>query len=165
MHYLRADTIPKVLVTEKITLAMNSKRTYIEWLSGEELHQESLVWASELKFARDEQRFLNDLIKENTLDLVDAKIFDQVKPVVSSLDKLEKEVNPLLKQIQLHENQLRIMVDDVDQLKMETAYLETHADLANQLDGYFRDYKIAKSEIFKIISEIIKKRRQKRLLN
>ncbi len=144
---------------------MNSKKTYIEWLSGEELHQESLAWASELKFARDEQRFLNDLIKENTLDLVDTKIFDQVKPVVSSLDISEKKLNPLLKQVQLHENQLRIMVDDVDQLKMEGAYLETHADLANQLDHYFSEYKTAKSKIFEIISKIMKKRRQKRLLN
>ena len=144
---------------------MKSKKTYVEWLSGEELHQESLGWASELKFARDEQRFLNDLIKENTLDLVDEKIFDRVKPVVSSLDKSEKKLKPLLKQVQLHENQLRIMVDDVDQLKMEGAYLETHSDLADELANYFREYKTAKSEIFKIISEIMKKRRQKRLLN
>ncbi len=144
---------------------MKSKKTYVEWLSGEELHQESLGWASELKFARDEQRFLNDLIKENTLDLVDEKIFDRVKPVVSSLDKSEKKLKPLLKQVQLHENQLRIMVDDVDQLKMEGAYLETHADLGDEIDGYFREYKTAKSEIFKIISKIMKQRRQKRLLN
>ena len=143
---------------------MNSKKTYIEWLSGEELHQESLSWNSELKFARDEQRFLNDLIKENTIDLVDAKIFDRVKPVVSSLDKSEKRLKPLLQKVQLHENQLRIMVDEVDQLKMERAYLETHAGLADELANYFREYKNTKSEIFKIISNIMKKRRQKRLL-
>ena len=142
----------------------NQKRKYVEWLSAEELHHESLGWVSALHFAEDEQRFLNNLVKENTLDLVDAKVFKEVKPVIAKIDTLEKKLKTLLKQVQLHENQLQIMVDDVDQLKMESAYLETHMDLSREVLDYFEAYRASKTKIFKIISSVMKKRRQKRLL-
>ncbi len=142
----------------------NQKRKYVEWLSAEELHHESLRWISILHFAGDEQRFLNNLVKENTLDLVDPKVFRKVKPVIAKIDTLEKKLKTLLRRVQLHENQLQIMVDDVDQLKMESAYLETHADLSQEVLDYFEAYRASKTRIFKIISSIMKKRRQKRLL-
>ena len=88
-----------------------------------------------------------------------------MNPVIASLDDAEKELKTLLKKVQLHENQLQIMVDEVDQLKMEDAYMETHADLTVEVHDYFKEYRIAKTKIFKIISSIMKKRRQKRLLN
>ena len=83
----------------------NQRRTYVEWLSSEELHKESKKWISQLKFTKDEQRFLNNLIKEYTLDLTDAEIFKQVKPVITALTKAEKDINQIFKRVQLHKNQ------------------------------------------------------------
>lgn len=142
-----------------------SKGTFREWFSAEELHQESKKWCSELKFARDEQKFLNHMIKDYTMDILDSDMFNTVQPVVTSLDKLESDLVQLFKKVQLHENQLQIMVDDVDQSKMENAYLDTHSELAKEMADYFSKYRESKNRIFTLVSKVIKKKKQKRLLN
>ncbi|PWL37663.1 hypothetical protein DKG77_15300 [Flagellimonas aquimarina] len=141
------------------------KRAYTEWLSADEMHEESKKWSSELKFAKDEQKFLNSMIKDYTLDLIDVKIFDEVKRVIDSLSKAEKNLIKIFKKVQLHENQLHIMVDEVDQIKMENAYVETHTELDKEVQNYFAGYRTSKTKIFKIISNIMKKKKQKRLLS
>lgn len=141
------------------------KGTFREWFSAEELHEESKKWCSELKFARDEQKFLNHMIKDYTLDILDSDMFNTIQPVVASLEKSESELVNIFKKVQLHENQLQIMVDDVDQNKMENAYLDTHSELAKEVEGYFREYRDSKTKIFDIVSKVIKRKKQKRLLN
>jgi len=65
----------------------------------------------------------------------------------------------------LHENQLQIMVDEIDQEKMEEAYLDTHSDLGKEVEDYFVKYRDAKTKMFGMISNVIKRKKQKRLLN
>lgn len=139
-------------------------KSYVEWLSAEELHYDSQNWMSKLNFAKDEQRFLQNLIKDYTLDLLDAKVFNKVKPAISDLKELENEHEQLHKKVKLHENQLQIMVDDVDQLKMEEAYVKTHMNLTIEVNNYFEKYQSVKTAIFNIISSVMKNRKQKRLL-
>ncbi|MFD2098950.1 hypothetical protein [Flagellimonas iocasae] len=141
------------------------KGTFREWFSAEELHEESKKWCSELKFARDEQKFLNHMIKDYTLDILDSDMFNTIQSVVASLEKSESELVNIFKKVQLHENQLQIMVDDVDQNKMENAYLDTHSELAKEVEGYFSKYQDSKTKIFDIVSKVIKRKKQKRLLN
>ena len=153
------------------------KKTYVEWLSAEDLHNNSMSWLSKLRFSKDEQRFLDNLIKDYTLDLLDSKVFNEVKPTVNSLkdieeeeealeemETIEDEVEELLKKVELHENQLQIMVDNIDQLKMEDAYIATHFELSVEVQAYDKKYEAIKAEIFRIISSVMKKRKQDRLL-
>ena len=84
---------------------------------------------------------------------------------MEALNKSEKELVDLFKKVQLHENQLQIMVDDVNQNRMENAYLDTHADLEKEMERYFIKYREAKNIIFDIVSQVIKRKKQKRLLN
>lgn len=139
--------------------------SYVAWLSAEELHYNSKNWLSKLRFAKDEQRFLDNLIKDYTLDLIDSTIFSKVKPIITSLGKIEEEFQPLLKRVNLHERQLQIMVDDVDQFKMEEAYVQTHMDLTVEVNSYFEKYQAIKAKVFDMIGSIIKKRKRKKLLN
>ncbi|MCR9228131.1 MAG: hypothetical protein NXH90_11990 [Flavobacteriaceae bacterium] len=143
----------------------SNKRRFREWFSAEELHEESKKWSSELKFARDEQKFLDQMVKDYTLDIIDSDMFKTIRPVVESLNISEKDLVKLFKKVQLHENQLQVMVDQVDQEKMEAAYLETHNDLAKDVTDYFIGYRDAKNRIFDIVSKVIKRKKQKRLLN
>ncbi|WP_148261520.1 hypothetical protein [Flagellimonas ruestringensis] len=143
----------------------SNKRKFREWFSADELHEESKRWSSELKFARDEQKFLNQMVKDYTLDIIDSDMFKTVQPVVASLNKLEKDLVDLFKKVQLHENQLQIMVDEVNQEKMEEAYLDTHNDLGKEIEDYFVKYRDSKTKIFNIVSNVIKRKKQKRLLN
>lgn len=143
----------------------SNKRKFREWFSADELHEESKKWFSELKFAKDEQIFLNNMVKDYTLDIIDSDMFKTIQPVVESLNKSEKDLVDLFKKVQLHENQLQIMVDDVNQEKMEEAYLDTHNDLAMEVQDYFETYRDSKTKIFDIVSNVIKRKKQKRLLN
>lgn len=145
--------------------AKNKKRNYIEWFTPDELHEQSKLWSSELKFAMDEQRFLNDLVKEHTLELIDKAVFEKVNLLLTELIKIEAELVKVYKRVQLHENQLQIMVDDVDQIKMENAYMETHKDLSDEVKDYFERYRDIKTRLFKVVIAVMKKSKQKRLLN
>ncbi|HKL90258.1 MAG TPA: hypothetical protein VJ880_03655 [Allomuricauda sp.] len=143
----------------------SKKRKFREWFSAEELHEESKKWSSELHFARDEQKFLNQMVKDYTLDIIDSDMFKTIQPVVESLNKSEKDLVDLFKKVQLHGNQLQIMVDQVNQEKMEEAYLETHSELGREVEDFFVKYRDSKTKIFDIVSNVIKRKKQKRLLN
>lgn len=138
---------------------------YIEWISPDDMHAESVQWLSELKFARDEQLFLNSLVKHYTIQLADAKIFKKSKEIVSAVLDAENEVITLMKKIQIHENQLEIMIDDVDQPTMERAYKETHKELMTEMQRYLEEYRGLKKRLFSLVSSVIKKDKQGRLLN
>lgn len=141
------------------------KHHYVEWLDAEEMHDASKKWMSELKFTKDEQLFLNDLVKSYTLQLIDSKIFNESQKIIKEIAKAEKEVVVLMKKVQSHENLLEIMVNEVDELKMEKAYLETHWELTDKIDRYIINYRNLKAALFKVISGLMKKGKQKRLLN
>lgn len=143
------------------------KRThrYLEWISPDEMHSATVQWLSELKFVRDEQLFLNDLVKSYTLELIDKKTYKEIKALVSDILTSEKDVILLMKKVQAHENQLEIMIDEIDQPKMEKAYLETHLDLIKTMEKYMQEYRSLKKKLFAMISGILKKEKQKRLLN
>lgn len=143
----------------------NNTHRYIEWIDPEEMHRVTVLWLSEVKFMRDEQMFLNNLIKHYTVQLVDSKIFGKSKEIVSKLTDLEKEAISLMKKIQAHENKLEIMIDDIDQLDLEKAYRDKHRELAGIMDSYKEDYMQIKTRLFNLVSGVLKKEKQKRLLN
>lgn len=137
---------------------------YLEWKSPDEMHQTSLEWISELKFIKDEQMFLNDLVRSYTLQITSLGIFEESRILITAISNSELEVELLLKKVRVHENQLSIMLDDVDQPKMEKAYTETHRDLIFTIDKYVTEYRRLKGSLFKMISKVMKKEKQKRLL-
>lgn len=142
-----------------------NKKSMIEWLDPSEMHEASLKWMSELKFIRDEQLFLNDLVKSYTLQLTDSTVFNESKEIIGAIATAEKEVIVLMKKVQAHENQLEIMLDHIDQLKMEKAYTETHWELNSEIGKYSVRYRELKSRLFKLVSKIMKKDKGNRLLN
>jgi hypothetical protein len=138
---------------------------YLEWKSPEEMHHTSLEWISELKFIKDEKLFLNDLIESYTLQITSLGLFEESRKLITAISNSELDLDLLLKKVRVHENQLSIMVDDVDQPKMEKAYTETHRDLIFTIDNYLMEYRKLKGSLFQMISKIMKKEKQKRLLN
>jgi len=138
---------------------------YLEWKSPGEMHQTSLEWISELKFIKDEKLFLNDLIKSYTLQITGLGLFEESRKLITAISNSELELEILLKKVRAHENQLSIMLDDVDQPIMEKAYTETHRDLIFTIDTYLLEYRKLKGSLFQMISKVMKKEKQKRLLN
>ena len=141
------------------------KHRYIKWKSPEEMHDTSIQWISELNFVKDEQRFLNDLVRSYTLAITSLGIFEESRKLITAISNSELEVELLLKRVQVHENQLSIMVDDVDEPKMEKAYTETHRDLLSDINDFLSNYRKLKGSMFTMLSKVMKKEKQKRLLN
>ena len=139
--------------------------SFIESKSPEELHVESLNWISEFKFIKDEQHFLDALLKSYTLELIKDPNFDTSNKIISKLSKLRKEGEELLKKMINHENGLLILVDGIDQLKEEKKYRFLHSTYLLEVTNYFNDYKEVKKEIFALIKDTMKDEKQRRLLN
>ncbi len=138
---------------------------YIEWLSPDEMHEASLGWLSELLFCEDEQKFLNNLVQSYTLSLTDKKVFGESKKLVTELANCEERLVEIVKQVKAHERLLKIMLDDIDQIKMEKAYIETHNDLTFDINHYLEAYRDIKQRLFQLLSKVMKSQKQKRLLN
>ncbi len=138
---------------------------YIETKSPDELHVESLNWISELKFIKDEQKFLEDLLKSYTIQLIENQNFSKNREIINDLTKIRKSGESLLKKLINHENELLILVDGIDQIKEEKHYRFLHSTYLLEVTNYFNDYKDIKKEIFSAIKEIMKHEKQKRLLN
>lgn len=138
---------------------------YIESKSPEELHVESINWISELKFIKDEQHFLDELLKSYTIQLIENQDFAKNKDIIGHLSKLRKDGEKLLKKIINHENELLILVDGIDQIKEEKHYRFLHSTYILEVTNYFNEYKDAKRDIFDVVKNIMKHEKQKRLLN
>lgn len=137
---------------------------YVEWLDAEHMHGASRNWLSELQFIKDEQKFLEDLIKSYTLQLIDSKNFSNSQEIVDILKKLEKRNKSLIDEVKTHENKLEIMVDGIDQIEEEEAYKQTHRELIININNYLKDYRKLKTRLFGTIKDIMKSEKQKRLL-
>ena len=127
---------------------------YLEWKSPEEMHHTSLEWISELKFIKDEKLFLSDLIKTYTLQITSLGLFEESRKLITAISNSELDLDLLLRKVRVHENQLSIMLDDVDQPKMEKAYTETHRDLIFTIDNYLMEYRKLKGSLFQMISNV-----------
>jgi len=137
---------------------------YDVWLSAETMHKHSRKWLSELKFARDEQLFFDDLVKSYTLQLIDSKHFADSKKIIDKLHSLQKETNTLIHTIENHEKGLKVMLDGINELEKEDAYRHKHGKLIIVVSNFLEKYRTLKTKLFSLIKSIIKEGKQKRLL-
>lgn len=146
-----------------ITTKTESK--FFEWLTAEDMHNASKKWLSELRFIKDEQLFFEDLIRAKTLSLIDNVEFAMTKEIVDAVNRLQKENNSLIKDIEAHENALEIMIDGVNEIQKENLYKKTHRQLLSKVSAYLSNYKKVKTQLFDIITAVMKKEKQNRLLD
>ena len=139
-------------------------KKYEAWLSTETMHTGSLKWLSELRFAKDEQLFFDDLVKSYTLQLIDSKHFMHSKKIIDQLRTQQKETDVLINTVVNHEKGLEIMVDGINQLKEENAYKDEHGKLIIKVSQFLGNYRTLKTQLFTLIKSIIKEGKQKRLL-
>lgn len=138
---------------------------YIEWLSADQMHEASKEWLSELRFIRDEHLFFEDLITTFTSELIDLKKFSDNKEVIEAINLSQKQNALLIEAVKTHENDLQIMVDGINQIKGEAAYTKEHKNLTDIINGFLKDYKQLKTQIFDIIKTIKKEDKQKHLID
>ena len=137
---------------------------FVEWLSPEEMHYGSQEWLSELQFIKDEHLFFEDLIKSYTLQLISPEKFSHNTEVIDAINRSQKQNNLLIKAIITHKNDLKIMVDGIDQIKEEEAYKKAHRGFIIEVSEYLKYYRLLKTQLFEIIKSI-KKEEKLRLID
>lgn len=143
---------------------MSTKKTtidYIEWFDAEEMHEHSKKWFSELSFIKDEQHFLKNLIQSFAIKPLKKQQFERIDGFKKAIEENHYRLELLFKKVQKHMNQLRIMVDDVNQLDMEKAYKKTHKRLYRMMNLYLLDYRTVKERGFAKLSAILISEKEK----
>ncbi|WP_179352731.1 hypothetical protein [Winogradskyella vidalii] len=143
---------------------IQAHQEYVEWLSAEQMHQDSKSWLSELLFIKDEHLFFEDLIKSFTLQLIIPEKFSENKEIIDILNRSQKQTNLLIEAVKVHTNELQIMLDGINQIKEEAAYRKSHRGLIIQLNDFEKYYRLLKAQIFDIIKNIKKEDKLNHLL-
>ncbi len=138
---------------------------YVEWLSAEEMHRDSKKWLSELEFIKDEHLFFEDLIKSYTLQMIAPEKFSHNKEIIDAINRSQKKNNLLIEAVKVHENELQIMVDGINQSREEDAYKKEHRGLLIEISEYENNYRTLKNQLFGIIKSIKKEEKSRHLLD
>jgi hypothetical protein len=142
-----------------------SQLKYIEWLDTDEMHEASKEWLSELNFIKDEHLFFEDLVTQFTSQLLAFDNFSNNKEIVDAINRSQKRNNTLIEAIKIHENELQVMVDGIDQLEEEKAYTKEHSDLIIATTDFLKEYRTLKTQLFDIIKNIKKEDKNRHLLD
>ncbi|WP_299102943.1 hypothetical protein [uncultured Winogradskyella sp.] len=113
---------------------------YLEWLSAEQMHLESKEWLSELLFLKDEHFFYEDLVLTFIKQLIEPNKFSDSKEIIEVLNKSQKQNDLLIEAIKVHENDLKIMLDGINQTEEEKAYRKSHYGLIIELKEFKKFY-------------------------
>ncbi len=143
----------------------NSHIKYIEWRSIEELHEDILNCISELRFTKDEQQFLEDLILNHTMGLLAGESYELSRKVITRLTKSRNKLGPLLKKLMSHNNELQCLLDEINNIEEMEDFKKLHNQLMSEFIGYNSKFKKVKKQIFKLIKQILKERKHLKLLN
>jgi hypothetical protein len=138
---------------------------YIEWRSIEELHEETLNCISDLRFTKDEQQFLEDLILNHTMGLLAGKSYELSRIVITRLSKSRNNLGPILKKLMSHNNDLQSLFDKVNNTEEMDNFKKLHNQLMSEFIVYNSQFKKVKKQIFKLIKQVLKEKRQMKLLN
>ncbi|NNE32432.1 MAG: hypothetical protein HKN40_08695 [Winogradskyella sp.] len=138
---------------------------YTKWLEPDEMHEASKEWLSELNFVKDEHLFFEDLVTKFTSQLIALDVFSDTKEIIDAINRSQKQNNALIEAVMIHENELQIMVDGIDQLDEEKAYVRKHTDLIMAINEFLKEYKGLKSQLFDIIKKIKKEDKDRHLLD
>ena len=136
---------------------------YVEWLSADEMHRNSKEWLSQLEFLKVEHLFFEDLIKSYTLQLIKPEKFAHNKEIIDAINRSQKRNNLLIEAIKVHENELQIMVDGINQDKEEAIYRKEHKALLTKISDFLMYYRSLKTQLFDIVKKIKKEEKRKLL--
>lgn len=129
------------------------------------MHEASKEWLSELNFIKDEHLFFEDLITQFTSQLIAFGNFSSNKEIIDAINRSQKQNNTLVEAVKVHENELKIMVDEIDQIEEEKAYTKEHSDLIIAITEFLKEYKLLKTQLFDIIKSIKKEDKNRHLLD
>lgn len=130
--------------------------------SAEELHHDSKVWLSEIRFIKDEIRFLEHLLRANYIDCLSAGLYKKIEILVDKM-AVERVAGETLEIVIKEQEAILSNLIRLDSVLSNKNYLENHRKLEFEMDYFDKKYKRIKKQIFEIIEHIIRQRDQKKI--
>jgi hypothetical protein len=138
---------------------------FIKHLSTVEMHNNSKEWLLDLEFLNDEYLFFEDLIKWNTLQLIDFQAYSKSKEIVESFSSAKTNNDKIIALVKKHENKLEILLSGINHQKVEQAYREEHTTLFVLFKNHLKEHRILKLKLFDVLKKIKRAEKQKRLID
>ena len=130
----------------------------------EELHNDAMLWKSEINFVKDEIRFLEHLLSSNYIDLLQVGLYKKIEAFVNEITIQKQNGKTLLKLIESQE----LVLSDLISRNCATDnknFLKKYRSLQNEIEKYFYDFKQNKKQIFEIVEKVMKEKNKKMLIN
>jgi hypothetical protein len=136
---------------------------FIQWRDPAGLHEDTVKSILDIKFLKDELQFLKDLAAEHTLELIYGTSTEESHAIIKQLAEHSKRLEKLFKSLEEHRNNLQILMDEDDVAGELNTYKNQHYTLMIAEMDFHADLKKTKHIIFKLLSDIMKKSKQKKL--
>ena len=140
-------------------------KRYHRWIAPDDLHEQCITWLSDLKFMKEEQLFFDHLVQKYNVNLIKPKNYLEGKDILNRLDTVREKLPTLFTKLINHSNNLSVLVDGKDEPEKERFFKDEHKQMVTMLSEYKSEYNTLKQQIFKLIIEIKKSDKPKRLLN
>ncbi len=128
------------------------------------LHEQNVVWLTELEFAQDEHTFLENLLSAHFLELSSEKLFEPTKKLIQKLNDVEKMDNELEDAIQTHNKHVATLLESL-QLEGKKDVVKEHKFIKKDFETFHLKFKFVKKKIYNMIKEIMKEHKQKLLIS
>ncbi len=134
-------------------------------VSLEELHQESRNWLSAVAFWKDEIRFMRNLIVKNFVYFFSNDHKGSLEALVNKISEIdETRLNVLKSEVINHEKNLSDHLKYNTELDMQNFRIE-HANISKHFNLFLNNYRLIKSELFRLSENAMKEKDIKRLVS
>jgi hypothetical protein len=99
------------------------------------------------------------------MGLLAGKSYELSRNVITRLTKSRNNLGPILKKFMSHNNDLESLFDKIDKTEEMDNFKKMHNQLMTEFILYNTQFKKVKKQIFKLIKQILKEKRQVKLLN
>ncbi len=136
-----------------------------EPISLEKLHKESRHWLSVIAFWKDEVRFMQNLINKNFIYLFSKNDKDSLKALLKRIQEIEKtKLESLKTKVINHEKHLANYSKNKTDFNEQIVKKE-HTILSNDMDLFQTNYRLIKTELFRLAEEVMKEKDIKQLVS
>ncbi|GAL86666.1 hypothetical protein MYP_3896 [Sporocytophaga myxococcoides] len=135
-------------------LLESPKTTYLLEGSLEVLHQQTREWLSEMDLWKDEILFFKNLINKQLLKVKTEDDKEELRDYEKILSKMHNDwLEHLYMQTQAHEMYLAGIMQNRPK-DYDEVYRERHRDLTEKVDGFHKEMRSIKSELFEFIEKL-----------
>lgn len=111
-------------------------------------------WESDLKFYRDDLRFLHHLVDKYFIWITKSENLELVRELMLQVLQLEKDCKKLMARVQEHKSELSKFSMKTNVISLEDS-VEHHRELRNSISEFVKGFRANRIEVFRITEYVI----------